>query len=317
MHSSSGNAFPVGVPGGIGQPPLLGRSALRVEFTGCSEAKGSIHNLNIICILILVTAKIKWKSEPSVPMPRLSLHHEVAGRIGSLIAQGRIQPGSVLPNEAALGVEFGVSRTALREAIKVLASKGLVEVRRKTGTRVRLHTEWNMLDPEVLSWLFSGTGVPAGLADLMEVRRVVEPAAARMAAGRATPEDLDEIREACLAMERATGDLPSSVESDLRFHLAVLEATHNVFMRPFGALIQAALRASFRLTNSNRDLYSKSLKLHRAVVVAIEAADGDESQAAMLAILGQTSRDIATQTKAAAAGKAGVGLRKRAKKGSG
>jgi DNA-binding FadR family transcriptional regulator len=138
-----------------------------------------------------------------------------------------------------------------------------------------------------------------------------------MAAGRATPEDLDEIREACLAMERATGDLPSSVESDLRFHLAVLEATHNVFMRPFGALIQAALRASFRLTNSNRDLYSKSLKLHRAVVVAIEAADGDESQAAMLAILGQTSRDIATQTKAAAAGKAGVGLRKRAKKGSG
>jgi DNA-binding FadR family transcriptional regulator len=263
-----------------------------------------------------VAAKIEWKSEPSALLPRLNLHHEVAGRIGLLIAQGSIQPGSVLPNEAALGTEFGVSRTALREAIKVLASKGLVEVRRKTGTRVRPAAEWNMLDPEVLSWLFSGSGVPVGLSDLMEVRRVVEPAAARMAALRASKEDLSEIREACLAMERATGDLPSSVESDLRFHLAVLEATHNVFMRPFGALIQAALRASFRLTNSNRVLYRKSLKLHRAVVDAIEAGNGDESEAAMLTILGQTSKDIATQTRAAAGGKARVRPRKRSKNGS-
>ncbi|HXR38734.1 MAG TPA: FadR/GntR family transcriptional regulator [Terracidiphilus sp.] len=251
---------------------------------------------------------------PSLVRP--SLHHEVAGKIGSLIAQGSIAPGAVLPNEAALGGEFGVSRTALREVIKVLASKGLVEVRRKTGTRVRPHAEWNMLDPEVLSWLFSGTGIPPGLTDLMEVRKVVEPAAARMAALRATSEDLAEIRDAYLGMERATGDLPSSVESDLRFHLAVLEATHNVFMRPFGALIQAALRASFRLTSSNSALYRKTLTLHRAVVNAIEAGKGDEAEAAMLAVLSQTSKDIATQTKAAVGGQAGARSHKRSRRRS-
>jgi DNA-binding FadR family transcriptional regulator len=156
-----------------------------------------------------------------------------------------------------------------------------------------------MLDPEVLSWLFSGAGVPVGMSDLMEVRKVVEPAAARMAALRASSEDLAEIRSAYLGMERSTDNLVSAVESDLRFHLAVLEATHNVFMRPFGALIQAALRASFRLTNSNSDLYSKTLARHRAVLEAIESGNGDESEASMLAILKQTSKDIATQTRAA------------------
>lgn len=262
-----------------------------------------------------MTGKIIWREPATNSLPRLSLHHEVAGRIGSLIAQGSIKPGAVLPNEAALGTEFGVSRTALREAIKVLASKGLVEVRRKTGTRVRPRSEWSMLDPEVLSWLFSGTGVPAGMLDLLEVRKVVEPAAARMAAIRATQDDLVEIRNAYLGMERATDDLPSSVESDLRLHLSVLEAAHNVFMRPFGALIQAALRASFRLTNSNSTLYGKSLTLHRALVDAIESRDGDKSETAMLAILKQTSKDIATQSKAAAAKRVNSRLGKRSRNG--
>ena len=258
-----------------------------------------------------MNGEFNWKSETFTSLARPSLHDEVAGHIGSLIAEGRIEPGSVLPNEAALGSEFGVSRTALREAIKVLASKGLVEVRRKTGTRVRPRSEWNMLDPEVLSWLFSGTGIPPGLSDLMEVRKVVEPAAARMAAIRATAEDLAEMRDAHRGMERATGDLLSSVESDLRFHLAVLEATHNAFMRPFGALIQAALRASFRLTSSNSSLYRKTLPFHGAVVDAIETRNGDEAGTAMLTILNQTSKDIITQTKSLSKNKTNAKSRKR------
>jgi DNA-binding FadR family transcriptional regulator len=168
-----------------------------------------------------------------------------------------------------------------------------------------------MLDPEVLSWLFSGTGVPPELDDLMAVREAVEPAAARLAAIRATPDDLAEIKDAHSGMERATGDLPSSVESDLRFHLAVLEATHNAFMRPFGALIQAALRASFRLTNSNVTLYRKTLSLHGAVVDAIEARKSDQAEAAMLAILNQTSKVIAAQTRAAMKDNSGTKTRTR------
>jgi len=247
-----------------------------------------------------VTAKIKWRQSPSTARPRLSLHHEVAGRIGSLIAMGRIKPGTVLPNETALGSEFGVSRTALREAIKVLSAKGLVEVRRKTGTRVRPIDEWNMFDPEVLGWLYPDSEIPPDLTDLMAVREVVEPAAAGMAATHATGEDLARIRRAYVEMEGATGDLPESVESDLRFHLAVLEATHNIFMKPFGALIQTALRCSFRITNSNSDLYGKSLVRHRAVLEAIEARDAGGSENAMRDVLVNTTRDIATQTKALA-----------------
>jgi DNA-binding FadR family transcriptional regulator len=229
--------------------------------------------------------------------PRFSLHVTLASQLGSLIAQGKISPGSVLPNEASLGHEFGVSRTALRETIKVLASKGLVEVRRKTGTRVNEHADWNVLDPEVLTWMFSGEGVPSGLADLMEVRMLVEPPAARMAAERATPVDLKDIREAYLQMERATGDLPSSVESDLRFHMAVLEATHNAFMRPFGALIQAALRSSFRLTSSDVNLYRVTLPLHKKVLDCITLRDGTKAATAMADVLTQTVHDIDEQTR--------------------
>lgn len=225
----------------------------------------------------------------------MSLHSAVASQLGHLIAQGRLEPGSILPNEAALGKDFGVSRTALREAIKVLASKGLVEVRRKTGTRINAHAQWNMLDPEVLGWMFSGYGAPAGLPDLMEVRMLVEPAAARMAAMRADAGDLKQIQDALVQMEAATGDLRYSVDADLRFHMAVLQAAHNMFMRPFGALIQAALRASFRLTSSNTDLYRRTLPLHRKVLHAIEAKNAAKAQAAMEAVLAQTLRDINAQ----------------------
>jgi DNA-binding FadR family transcriptional regulator len=274
---------------------MLGCGGFRGNCGATFETKRSIAKLIIICILFCVTGKINWSADTSLTLTRPGLHHELADRIGSLIAQGALKPGTVLPNEKTLGEEFGVSRTALREAIKVLASKGLVEVRRKTGTRVHPPEEWNMLDPEVLGWLFSGSGVPPALADLMDVRKVVEPAAARMAAQRATAKDVAEIREAWLGMEQATGDVPTSVEADLRFHLAVLEATHNVFMRPFGALIQAALRASFRLTNSNPALYRKSLINHRLVLEAVEVRNGDEAESAMVAMLRQTAMDIATQ----------------------
>jgi len=256
---------------------------------------------------------VRFGSRP--PQPRLSLHRAIASRLGPLIVQGKLPSGSVLPNETSLSMEIGVSRTALREAIKVLASKGLVEVRRKTGTRVNTNAHWNMLDPEVLNWMFSGDGLPTGLDDLMEVRVLVEPAAARMAAERARAEDLKEIREAFLGMESATEDLPSSVESDLRFHMAILEATHNAFMRPFGALIQAALRGSFRLTSSNTELYRSTLPLHRKVLNAIEVKNATLAKAAMEAVLTQTTRDIVDQTKAIRARR--LNHRKPIKRGTG
>ena len=135
-----------------------------------------------------------------------------------------------------------MSRTALREAIKVLAAKGLVEVRRKTGTRVRPNSQWNMFDPEVLLWLFSGprhagrSDRPAGSQKDCGTRRGAYGRRTRDA-GRSV-----KMESAFKAMEVAANDLDSRIEPDLLFHLAVLEGTRNAFMRPFGSLIQTALR---------------------------------------------------------------------------
>jgi DNA-binding FadR family transcriptional regulator len=223
---------------------------------------------------------------------RAGLHNQIAEHLGLQIMHGELAPGFVLPNETTLGTQFGVSRTALREAIKVLASKGLVEVRRKTGTRVRPYIDWNSLDPEVLTWQFSGEGVPAGITDLLELRKLIEPSAARFASLRATGDEIAVIGEALRTMEKSVGDPERSVEADLRFHLAILEASHNSFMRPFGALVQAALRASFRLTNEDAAAYRRTLSLHRAVMEAIENKLPDDAEQAMHKLLSRNSGDI-------------------------
>jgi DNA-binding FadR family transcriptional regulator len=224
-------------------------------------------------------------------LARPSLTGQIAADLGLKIVCGRLAEGEILPTEAALGVALGVSRTGIREAVKILASKGLVEVRRKTGTRVRPRRDWNALDPDVLAWQFSGEPSLA-LLELLELRKIIEPGCAALAAEQATVENLTEIKKSLLAMKAAVGRTSASVEADLGFHLAILEATHNAFMRPFGALIQAALRASFTLTNANSAAYRASLVRHEAVFIAIESRKADAAQAAMSAMLHWTQADI-------------------------
>lgn len=226
---------------------------------------------------------------------RKGLHHHVAARLGTQISTGQLRPGLVLPNENVLCEELGVSRTALREAIKVLDSKGLVEVRRKTGTRVRPQSDWNMLDAEVLAWLFAGPVVPSTLAHLLDFRKLIEPGAARIATQLSTPQELLRVDLAYRKMEEVAEQVAPSVEADLSFHLAILEATHNPFLRSFGSLIRSALQASFRYTSSNHALYLQSLKLHGAVIEAMKARNGELAEQAMYTMLIQTSADIAEQ----------------------
>src|SRR5881398_3488194 len=122
--------------------------------------------------------------------PRRGLHGELVHEIGVRILRGELRPGDLLPTEEELQGELAVSRTVLREAIKVLAAKGLVEARPKIGTRVRPRDAWNLLDPDVLAWQQRGAGSPSLLRALTEVRRSIEPAAAELAASRADAGDL-------------------------------------------------------------------------------------------------------------------------------
>jgi DNA-binding FadR family transcriptional regulator len=146
---------------------------------------------------------------------RRSLHGQVAHEIGGRIIRGELAPGDTLPNEAELSAEMNVSRTALRKAIKLLAAKGLVESRPKTGTRIRERSAWNMLDPDVPSWLVSDGAFENYADDLFEMRRIIEPAAAAIAAQRAKADAVAGIEEAYNDMVEAGEDVEAGIEPDL------------------------------------------------------------------------------------------------------
>lgn len=223
---------------------------------------------------------------------RRSIHGRIAHEIGQQILHGDLAPGEVLPSETALGEEFGVSRTVLREAIKVLAAKGMVESRPKVGTRVRERDHWNMLDPDVLSWSLASHEAESYAAGVTEMRHILEPAGAALAAERATAGQLRRIRLAYEAMAAAGADLERSIPHDLRFHQSILEATGNAFLASMGHMIESALAFSFQISARARDNSAYSLPLHQAVLERIEARDAAGAQAAMLRLLENARGEI-------------------------
>jgi len=197
-----------------------------------------------------------------------------------------------LPTEADFSARLKVSRTALREAIKVLAAKGLVESRPKTGTRVRPRMDWNLLDPDVLAWQLAAGPVEGFVADLFELRQMIEPAAAAIAARRATPGEVRRIAQAFAAMEAAGNDSERWIDPDLRFHQAIIRATGNELLGPLGAMIETALMTSFRLSGANPEGPRHSLPLHSAILAAIRRHDGAAAAAAMQRLLAGAADDV-------------------------
>lgn len=220
-----------------------------------------------------------------------SLHSIVAHDLGARIVSGKLAPGDTLPTEAALSENLDVSRTALREAIKILSAKGLIESRPKTGTRVKPRSKWNLLDPDVLSWHFPEPD-PAFLYGLFETRLIIEPNTAAMAAVRATPEEVRAIEAAYEAMEKAEPETEAVYVTDLEFHQAILNASGNDFMKSFGMLIETALIGSFRLSSAGPKAHVQSLPDHQAVYAAISHRDPDEARAAMYKLLRRTLRKL-------------------------
>ncbi|MDE1992546.1 MAG: FadR family transcriptional regulator [Rhizobiaceae bacterium] len=221
-----------------------------------------------------------------------SLHAAAVEQIGSWIVQGRFLPGEVLPNADDSKDMIGVSRSVLREAIKVLAGKGLVESRPKTGTRVRPRSDWNFLDPDVLSWRYSGAINPDDVRALFELRRAIEPMSAMLAAQRATPEQIAELEAALVEMEEFGDDGDRFAEPDLVFHQTILRMTGNELMGSLAALIETALVMSFRLSNDNPQGQRPSLPLHREVARKIAAGDAVGAHQAILVLLDHAEEDV-------------------------
>lgn len=220
-----------------------------------------------------------------------NLHGRVAHELGRRIVGGAYQPGDLLPPEASVGQEMDVSRTALREAFKVLTAKCLIESRPKVGTRVRARKDWNMLDPDVLSWCFATKPSAQLLRSLFEMRRVFEPSAAAMAAERRTAEQLQEIEAAYRSMEEAAAGTEEMLTTDLRFHLSILDATDNEFMVSLGMLIETALMGSFRLSSAKPRAFSDALPSHKAVCLGIRRQDPKRARFEMQQLLDKSVQD--------------------------
>ncbi|HEY2985192.1 MAG TPA: GntR family transcriptional regulator, partial [Jatrophihabitantaceae bacterium] len=154
------------------------------------------------------------------------LHGDVVEALGQRILAGELDEGETL-DVPALEVEFDVSRTVLREALRVLKAKGLIDARQKRGTFVQPRSEWRLLDPDVVRWQFAGRDDSRFLDDLAEVRGIVEPASARLAALRRDDADIAAMEKALETMSAAVRGEADAVEADLSFHRALLAATHN------------------------------------------------------------------------------------------
>lgn len=214
------------------------------------------------------------------------LFGQVAQKLAVAIISGTFEAGDLLPNEEALRSEISVSRTAYREAVKVLTAKGLVESRPKSGTRVAPRDGWNLLDPDVLSWHFEADPNETFIRDLFELRRFVEPSAARLAALRRTPADLIRIETAYRGMTANPPYAEATIRADIAFHEAVFTAAQNSTLQCLASVVAATIQWSLLLKSSDdREYFVASLGDHERVLDAIIRRDGDLAAARMTALV--------------------------------
>jgi GntR family galactonate operon transcriptional repressor len=219
------------------------------------------------------------------PIRPRNLLAQVVEQLGVRIVRGDLSSETAFPKEADLEEEFGVSRSVIREAVKTLAAKGMLESRTRTGIRVLPPIHWNLLDAEALSWRYSAMPPSQFFAELFEVRLMIEPDAAAFAAERATAEELTEIGAAFEAMTKASQADESGIEADLRFHRGILAACHNPLLLQMGNLISAGLLISHRFS---RESFVIFLPKHRDVMLAIEDHDPEKGHDCMRRLLTET-----------------------------
>lgn len=207
-----------------------------------------------------------------------SLSVQVAKEIGRRVVAGSLEPGTLLEEENSLAERYQVSRVVIRDAVKILVGKGLLDVRRGIGTKVRPRSEWTLLDDDVLAWHITAPPNEQFISQLMDVRLAFEPKAARWAAERADPEALKEIETAVVRMEQESGSIEKFIVADALFHQAVLRAAHNEFLTSMEGMIYSALLVSVRITNKDPRKNSDSVKFHRDLYEIIAKGDGEEAE---------------------------------------
>lgn len=227
-----------------------------------------------------------------------NLTQQVIDFVGLRIVRNEIAEGEIITANS-LQEEYGVSRTVIREACRVLQSKGMLQARTKTGTIVLPRSEWNLLDPKLIGWYRQAGAGPKLVRDLEEARESYEPWAARMAARRRTEEDLEAIRRAydgmVIAVETEGTLSPDLIQADLEFHQATLRATHNVIIIRLGLVVRPVLQIRDEMA-MRRDSPTDFLEEHRAVFDAISKKHPGSAEKAMRHLLERSARDTAQLT---------------------
>ncbi|WP_277185754.1 FadR/GntR family transcriptional regulator [Caballeronia sp. BR00000012568055] len=222
-----------------------------------------------------------------------TLHRQVLNQMGEQICAGKFAPGEILPAEDALAQHWNVSRITIRETMKSLSAKGMLQVRRRHGTIVLPRSSWQLFDPDVIAWRARAGAIDDDLIrDLMELRLIIEPNAAKLAAKRATDADRIAIRRAFKAMARAVAGQGEYVPADLAFHAAILTACHNQFVQQMQNALSAILRTSFELSSEIAGGPARSLPMHEALCVAIEQGDQAAAEKAVLVLIERAEKDF-------------------------
>jgi DNA-binding FadR family transcriptional regulator len=219
------------------------------------------------------------------------LHQSLARQLGTKIVSGEFRPGESLPGEIAASQTHQVSRNAYREAVRILAAKGLVESRQKAGTLVTDRNRWNLLDPDVLDWTLSSNPAPEFSDALFELRSVVEPAAASLAAQRRTDHDLTAMERALEEMRHHAPDSPEGEQADERFHAAMFAAAGNDMLSRLASIIFASVKfvaETKREQHIDRDTWPD----HKALFDAIRSRRSNQARDAMTGLIAHAREDI-------------------------
>ncbi len=227
------------------------------------------------------------------PVRRPRVQKNVTRTIATDIFADVFPAGAFLPTENELCLRYGVSRTVIRESLKILESKGLVRGRSRVGTVVCAKEEWNILDQQVLEWIGPRIFELDLLSCVLDARRAIEPFAAEFAAERATAQEVGEIERAWEMMRDAEGDLEAFTQADVAFHAALLKASHNQVFMQLASIIRAALEFSLHASNEVVERRDEAVEVHRQLVEALRMRDKAAARDCSNRMLNVAARDIA------------------------
>jgi GntR family transcriptional regulator, galactonate operon transcriptional repressor len=227
-----------------------------------------------------------------------SVVDKLVSALGRDISSGVWKPGETLPTEPEIAHRFGAGRNAVREAVKILAAKGFVRTERRAGTIVRPESCWNLLDPEVLSWMLSALGSRDNLLDeLSELRSIIEPMAAALAATHASAMEALRISEAYDQMEKLSDEVQKVIDADVAFHELLFGATHNRLIVALVPAFSLLLRTNFEISVRAGKEASRNLKEHRQIAEAVSRRDPEAAQRAARKLLAKNAADLSEMIK--------------------